>query len=252
MELVSELNLDQLIIKPPIYIKSGGMSEVWYKKDDGTVIKPIFQTPRLKVAYSATKFQTNAYYTYCISLHNADIDEEIECFYNLVNAIDEHIKETLVNRKCAGYTSAMTRKKTGADYHLRLRLINDGTVIKNTAGKTCCPADILYGMYADQYVGLDVLMYTANGVIPIWNAHQIVLSRVEKVFLSTCLLDVLHPARAEGPERGERSTRSTREDRFEGVNEAPRKHTANPAIRQSPLGAISLTDILNIKLKKTV
>jgi hypothetical protein len=246
MELVSELNLDQLIIKPPIYIKSGGMSEVWYKKDDGTVIKPIFQTPRLKVAYSATKFQNNAHYTYCISLHNADIDEEIECFYNLVNAIDDHIKETLVNRQCSGYTSAMTRKKTGTDYHLRLRLINDGTVIKNTVGKTCCPADILYGMYADQYVGLDVLMYTANGVIPIWNAHQIVLSRVEKVFLSTCLLDVLHPV-VDQAERAERAERDT-----ESLNEAARKITAKPPIRQSPLGAISLTDILNIKLKKTV
>ena len=237
MELISELTLEQLIIKPPIHVKSGLISEVWYRKDDGSIIKPIFQTPRLKVIYSANKFQSNTY-SYCVSLHNADIDEEIECFYNLVSSIDEHIVATL--SKTHVYKSAMTRKNPSSDYYMRLKIINDGTVIKNMSRKTCCPADIQYGMYTDQYIGLDILMYTPNGVLPVWNAHQIVISHVEKVFLTTCLLDTIaHQVP---------TVEVQKEVRMEEVREVP----AKPNIRASPLGKISLSEILNIKLKKTV
>ena len=83
MELIAELNLEQLIIKPPK--KTAGISEIYYKKDDGSIVKPIFQTPRLKIIYGAKKFQNKSTYSYCVTLHNADIDEEVECFYNLVS-----------------------------------------------------------------------------------------------------------------------------------------------------------------------
>jgi hypothetical protein len=241
MELISELTLDQLIIKPPIQVKSGLISEVWYKKDDGAIIKPIFQTPRLKVVYSANKFQSNTY-SYCVSLHNADIDEEIECFFNLISTIDQHIIESLPPKQI--YKSAMSRKKPTSDYYMRLKIINDGTVIKNMSRKTCCPADITYGTYADQYIGLDILMYTPNGVIPMWNAHQIVISQVEKVFLSTCLLDTIAkpvPVQA---------------DQTPIVDLPLPVSMSRPRQLQlmgsSPLGQISLSEILNFKLKKTV
>ena len=57
MELIAELNLEQLIIKAPP--KKTGISEIYYKKDDGSIIKPIFQTPRLKIIYGAKKFKDN-------------------------------------------------------------------------------------------------------------------------------------------------------------------------------------------------
>jgi len=238
MEIITELNLEQLIIKG----RSKNVSEIWYRKDNGAIIKPIFQTPRLKVAYGAKKYQSNSTYSYCVSLHNYDIDEEIACFYNLIMVIDEHIRTTLT-----AYKSAMFQKNT--DFLMRFKLIGDDTLITDTRGQRCTPDTLVYGVYTDQFVGLDVLIYTNEGVIPLWNAHQIVISPVEKIFLSTCLLDTL------GMKPEEKVIPIKREkpclEREEIIPSVP----AHATIRKSPLGIISLDAIQGklseFKLKKS-
>jgi len=241
MELIAELNLEQLIIKPP---KKTGISDIYYKKDDGSIVKPIFQTPRLKIIYGAKKFQNKSTYSYCVTLHNADIDEEVECFYNLVSLIDEHI-QTQLRPASLVYKSALYRKTKESDYSMRLRLIEDATLIKNAKGLICQPTDIQYGDYADQYIGLDCLVYNEEAIIPIWNVHQVVLTRVEKIFLGVCLLESLYGPRPNAPSPPPPN--------------APNAPSAPPPCREpvkkytsTPLSMISLNDILQVKLKKTL
>ena len=238
MELIAELNLEQLIIKPP---KKTGISEIYYKKDDGSIVKPIFQTPRLKIIYGAKKFQNKSTYSYCVTLHNADIDEEVECFYNLVSLIDEHIQTQLLKPTSPVYKSALYRKTKESDYSMRLRLIEEATLIKNAKGKICQPTDIQYGDYADQYIGLDCLVYNEDSIIPIWNVHQVVLTRVEKIFLGVCLLESLY-----GPGMAPPPILSQNAEPIAPTKEPVKKYTS------TPLSMISLKDILQVKLKKTM
>ena len=241
MELIAELNLEQLIIKAP---KKTGISEIYYKKDDGSIVKPIFQTPRLKIIYGAKKFQNKSTYSYCVTLHNADIDEEVECFYNLVSLIDEHIRTQIKISPVQTYKSALYRKTKESDYSMRLRLIEDATLIKNSKGKLCYPADIQYGDYADQYIGLDCLIYNEDTIIPIWNVHQVVLTHLEKIFLGVCLLDSIY-----GSDIKEKEIPALDATFPMAVERPPVKKHLNMG---TPLSMISLNDILQVKLKKTM
>ena len=250
MELIPELNLDQIIIKA---VKKNGISEIWYKKDDGAIIKPIFQTPRLKIIYGAKKYQNQNTYSYCVSLHNNDIDEEVECFYNLLSLIDEQIRFTTA-KSGKTYKSTLYRKTKESDYSMRIRLIDNGTVIKNAKGKLCTPEDILYGDYADQYIGLDCLIYNEDTIIPIWNAHQVVLTKMEKIFLGVCLLDSLYGKQEPEttglmPSAGLMPSIMPSAGLMPSTPSSSRKHFS-----PSPLSAISLNDILQVqgKLKKIV
>jgi hypothetical protein len=249
MELIAELNLEQLIIKAPP--KKTGISEIYYKKDDGSIIKPIFQTPRLKIIYGAKKFKDKSTYSYCVTLHNADIDEEVECFYNLVSLIDEHILTQIKIQTTQSYKSSLYRKTKESDYSMRLRLIDDATLIKNSKGKLCQPTDIQYGDYADQYIGLDCLIYNEDTIIPIWNVHQVVLTPLEKIFLGVCLLDTIYGSDIKQEQHA--------------IPDIPTPPALSPATTftigssniiekkySSPLSMISLNDILQVKLKKHV
>jgi hypothetical protein len=256
MELVAELNLDNLIIKPPKQMKvnspkSISVSEVWYKKEDGSIIKPIFQTPRLKIMYTARKFQDNNYYSYCLSLHNEDIDEDVACFYNLVTLIDEHILDTIKEKKWRvnqTFRSSLCRKNSNSDYYIRVKLLNE-TRIHDHLGSVMKPEDLTYGTYTDQYVGLDVIIYNTEGVIPIWTAHQIVANREEKIFLATCLLDVLYPNTTKlQAERAEREHQADREVPVK-FNITPRGATKQCSPVKSALGMISLTELTSFKFK---
>lgn len=89
----------------------------------------------------------------------------------------------------------MKRKTSQDDFYFQVKLIHAEkgastvTVIYSNKGTKITPEDILYGKYADQFISPAYLYYDADGIHPIWQAHQIVISSVEKVFLEHCILD---------------------------------------------------------------
>lgn len=200
-------NITNFIIKAPretARSTSGAreyISEIWYKDTDGKIYIPIIQPPRLRVRYKATQYTPSSSYSYCVSMYNYDIDPEIEEFYKFVQAFDKHIVSMYTDKKAAWdikgiknkYWTAMKRKGID-DYYFVVKLIHDKdnavlTSINNTNRTVCTPSDIIYGIYIDQYISPTYITYNTDGMHPIWNAHQVVISELEKVFLGNCLLD---------------------------------------------------------------
>jgi len=215
MELVSEISIDRFIIKQPYRItnddavagaKNVYIGQIWYKKDDGTVIKPILHVPRLKILFNAKKFKGKNPYTYCVSLTNRDIDDEINAWFDLVQELDKFFmqlfkkneKKWAMNNIKKIYRSAMNRKCIKDEYYFKLKLIQEGdkilTDIKSTnrAGNIE-PEEIKYGRYIDQYVCPDFISFSSDGIDPVWTVHQAVVSPIEKIFLGTCLLGEVAP-----------------------------------------------------------
>lgn len=187
MELLTEITIENLVIGKPKQTKSGSkISTVVYRKDDGSVIKPVFQTPRVRIHYGARKFDDAGSYTYCISFATREIDPEIDAFAELVDMIDDHLNKTETS---ISYRRSIT---TPANF-MKLGMIQDRdgvlTTINRTDGRPVRPEQLTYGMYSDQYITLDSIIYTDSYFAPIWKAHQIIVSPHEKVFLSVCLLD---------------------------------------------------------------
>lgn len=185
--------------------------EIWYL-DDGKLHVPIFQTPRLRVKYKARQWEGTGTgtgsWSYCTSLYNYDIDPEIMEFYESIRALDRHIVEyytthrsewtDIKNIRCK-YFPAMRRKAHGEDPYLSIKLISDYedgtvlTIINNKNRDSLKPTDIVYNTYTDQYVSPSYILLNKKGIHPVWNAHQVVVSNQERVFLEYCLLDIINP-----------------------------------------------------------
>jgi hypothetical protein len=96
------------------------------------------------------------------------------------------------------YSSALMRKSNDHEFYLKLKLLQDKedkilTTITNADRTPADADDILYGKYTDQYIALAFVFYNDTGIQPIWQAHQIVISEYERIFLSQCLLDTITP-----------------------------------------------------------
>ena len=206
--LISEVHVSNYIIKKPVpsNIKDQYISEIWYKNND-ILIKPIIQTPKLKIKYGARRFTDDGPYSYCVTMHNRDIDQYIGKFYDMIREFDQYVIKTYnANRKIwtldasvlNKYCSALRRKTTNDEYYLKLKLLADvdGTIltlINNEYREQCMPENIKYGFYTDQYIEPAYIVYNKEGIHPIWHVHQLVISNIEKVFLRDCLLDQINP-----------------------------------------------------------
>ena len=201
---IDAFDVKKLVLKTPTQLTADGsvfISEVWYK-DDGKPYKPILQTPRIRLRYGAKTFD-NGNVTYALSTYNSDIDDEIAAFFSLVKAIDTQVSRLFMRRrtkweeflpvKRIRYWSSL-KKKNGTQY-MQLKMITDGgetlTTITDTTGRPRTVEQLTYGLYANQLIGMAYVYYTADGVHPVWQAHQVVYSKAEKVFLDVCLLTSL-------------------------------------------------------------
>ena len=194
-----------IILKAPP--TNSNFSEIWYKYTDNgkvTAVKPVFKTPRLPIKYGAKRFSDQSAYGYCLNMSNKDIDPEIGEFYDFVKRMDKALISAFTEGRrgwlvkptvCLKYRTAMKRKTVNDDFFFQIKLIhtekgaNNVTVIYGNDRTKLKSEDITYGKYADQFICPAYLYYDSDGIHPIWQAHQIVLSTVEKVFLEHCILD---------------------------------------------------------------
>ncbi len=206
-----------IILKAPP--TNSNFSEIWYRYTDTdsgktTAVKPVFKTPRLPVKYGAKRFSDQSAYGYCLNMSNKDIDPEIGDFYDFVKQMDKALIGAFTEGRrswavkptvCLKYRTAMKRKTVNDDFFFQVKLIhtekgaNNVTVIYSNDRKTLKVEDITYGKYADQFISPAYLYYDADGIHPIWQAHQIVLSTAEKVFLEHCILDHMYGPPAPAP-----------------------------------------------------
>lgn len=185
------------------------ISEVWYLCD--RLYQPIFRTPRMRIKYGARQWTDESgatatgRWSYCLGLYNYDIDPEIKSFYEGIKDYDKHIITYWTNNKKtwnlkhatkikAKYFTALKRRTPEDEPYFSLKLITgkDGTVMTTINGlnrKALKPEDISYGNCADQYISPSYILFNSTGIHPVWSAHQVVISPIERIFLDICLLD---------------------------------------------------------------
>lgn len=210
-KLIECLKVDNIILKKPHKVGDGRfVSEIWYMDEEhgSNPIKPIIKTPRLKVKYGAKQFKNTNSYSYCLSMYNRDIDPDIGSFYQLFRDYDSHIMKIYMRDKkewenvptpSLKYWTSLKRKNKLDEFHLQLKLIcdKDGSVltaINDSSRNECLPDDIKYGCYCDQYISPTLIYYDEQGIHPVWQTHQVVVSNVDRVFLEKCLLDDIYGA----------------------------------------------------------
>lgn len=199
-------NIPKFILKTPRETSTGEyISEIWYLDEDG-LHQAIIRPPRLKIKYGAKRHEQGKTYGYCVNLHNYDIDPEVRKFHEFMLAYDRHIVGQYKEHKNewglqgvkSKYWTALRRKDKTSDPYLTVKMLQDAegavlTSIHNADREKLSVDDVVYGNYVDQYIGPTFVLYNGAGIYPIWNAHQLVINRVEKVFLEDCLLDTIAP-----------------------------------------------------------
>ena len=195
-------------------------------------VRPVFKTPRLPIKFGSKRFADQGAYTYCLNMSNKDIDPEIGEFYDFVKQCDRALIAAFTEKhkgwpfkptSCLKYWTAMKRcsptsssslNSVSGDFYFQLKLISASSGAGAGAGAACAqappssdvatviyndkkvkvgPEDIVYGKYADQFIWPGYLRYDKDGIHPVWQVHQIVLSSMERVFLEHCILDHLWP-----------------------------------------------------------
>lgn len=214
---IDEFELDNIVVKEPHITstdkKTGNpiySSEIWYVKSGEKPFRPILKTPRLRVRYGC-KPTPNGKYSYCISTFNSDIDKEISDFFIFIRALDRKIsllsreKQKKYSKFNYKYWSSIKRVKNEgilSEGYINLYLISESVKTQSNSltkindydtGSPLDPTDIVYGCYTDQLISLNYICYDTNGVKPLWFVHQIVVSKMEKIFLEHCLLGELNP-----------------------------------------------------------
>jgi hypothetical protein len=257
-KLIHNFDPANLILKPP----SGTFSEIWYLDNTtgkSIAVRPIFKTPRLPLKFGAKRYADQTAYGYCLNMSNKDIDPEIGEFYQLVKQVDRALIAAFTEKHkswptkpttCMKYRTAMKRKTVNDDFYFQIKLVHNkgggplATVIYEKAGKqaptalTVGPEAITYGKYADQFICPAYLYYDDQGIHPVWQAHQIVLSTVERVFLEECILDhIFKPARS-GAAAGSNGKAFAAFEAFEAFEP--------PAAPPPPPAQIRVTDRLTI------
>jgi len=188
------------------------ISEVWYLDDD-KLYRPIIRTPKLKVKYGAKQWSGEqshkSSWSYCVGLYNYDIDPEIRHFHDSLKDYDKYVVSYwTTNKKTwnlqhqskikAKYFPALRRRTSDEDPYFTIKLINDNdgkvlTSIHDTGRNVMSSTDIGYGVYTDQFISPSFVLFNSSGIYPFWQAHQVVISPIERIFLDMCLLDNIAP-----------------------------------------------------------
>jgi len=256
------------------------ISEVWYLDDD-RLYQPIVQTPRLKVKYGARKWDggaaaVSAPWSYCVGLYNYDIDPEIKRFYDSIKDYDKHVMSFWTSNKKswnlrqhskikAKYFTALQRRERDDDPYLCIKLIadKDGKVLTSINTKErgteprrdLPPTEIDYGKYVDQYISPSFVLFNSTGIHPYWQAHQVVMSPIERIFLENCLLDVLDPQAQAQAQAQVQAMLPPAPPTYSMLAQAPSaSKNSNPTPNPGALlGLIKKDDLLNAidKLKST-
>jgi len=208
----NDVIMENIIFRKPVAFVEGWFSNIWYKTGRCSE-KLIIKTPRLRIVYSAKKFETS--YCYCVSLANCDIDDDISDFFKFINNCDQaairafkkYKEDWNIGMSKITYKSALTRKSAEHDYYFKIKLLQEKesviTTINSCDRKQLTADDIVYSQYADQFIEFAGIIFRKEGVaIPVWYAHQIVISPYKRLFLAKSLLDDITPqaeAEAETP-----------------------------------------------------
>jgi hypothetical protein len=144
-----------------------------------------------------------------VGLYNYDIDPVVKTFYDSIRDYDKHVisswtsNKKMWNLSCCGaikakYFTALKRRERDDDPYLIIKLITNNnneilTSVTSKEKKDMKAADIAYGTNVDQYICPKFVLFNESGIHPIWQAHQVVVSPIERIFLDNCLLDVLSP-----------------------------------------------------------
>jgi len=164
--------------------------------------KFIIQTPKLKVGYSAKKFESNGRYNYCYSLNLEDNDDFInfllDCEKYIITKIDEMKQNEIIkNKNKMEFFSSLYNPQNSDDIYFKIKLLTDKnndilTKIHLINRDVSTFESIISGNLLDQYIELDGISITNDGKIYlIWYAHQIVVSPYEKLFIKKLLIDEL-------------------------------------------------------------
>lgn len=208
---VSDFDPTCLVLKKPVKVTPElSISELWYK--DGSVPSiPIIVTPQLKVFYGARSFEQEETrsISYCVSTWNQDIDDDIDEFYNMVQSIDANVGKLFLKTKTktsdlpfsrVRYWSSIQRKKGRKNKYMKLKLItksgtkNVETKIKTSKGELVDFTAIQYGTFVKQMICPSKVYYNSTGIHLLWEVHQIVVCKSERVFLEVCLLNETQPS----------------------------------------------------------
>lgn len=203
----TDINTENIILRKPVPYDDGWFCAVWYKAGRNSD-KLIVRSPRLRVMYGAKKFESS--YCYCVSLADRDIDDDVNDFFQFIKKCDTAVIAVYKkNNKEWGilpagqkivYKPALTRKTKEHEYYLKLKLIQEKTTQNILTSINSCERtkltvdDIEYGKYTDQFIEFSGITILSDGtMIPVWYAHQIVVSPYRRVFLSKSLLDDITP-----------------------------------------------------------
>lgn len=164
----TDIDIGKFIIKAPRETSRSTLnateyiSEIYVKGDDGKIYVPVIQPPRLRVKYSAKRYNPESPYSYCVSMYNYDIDPEIEAFYNFIKSFDEYVVSVYSEKRStwklpsikSKYWTAMRRKSKTDDFHFVVKLIHDKegkvlSAINDSNRNKKDPSDIEYGIYIE-------------------------------------------------------------------------------------------------------
>ena len=164
--------------------------------------KLIIKTPKLKIGYSAKKFESASKINYSYSLN---ITDNIE-FINFIEKIESHIlkniyilkKNNLLNYKSTmNFNSVLYNPVNSEDIYFNIKLLTDKTnniitLINFINRDIGTYNNLLLDNLTDQYIEFSGITITNEGnIYSSWYAHQIVISKKEKVFIQKSLLDEL-------------------------------------------------------------
>lgn len=206
-----DIKEEQLVFRNPKKIADDRwFIDVWYKTDEGPS-KLLTRCPRVKVFYPAKKhFST---YSYAVSFDDIDIDDQMMSYFDFINwidarSIDSYRKLNKVSKMITGkanFNPSVASKPEKSQLLLDVKMFQkrdeEGkltddllTNVYNENGKATDYKAITYGKYVDQYLeftGLSINS-TKMTISPLWYVHQVVVSSVERIFLSKLLIDEIN------------------------------------------------------------
>jgi hypothetical protein len=271
-------DFSSILLKPPFKAGNFYISEIWCLNDK-RALRPIFKTPRLKIKYGAKRYLENTTCGYTLDFSNKVIDVETANFYQFIRNFDKGLINVFTEihktwpenpAKCLKYKSALKRKTPKDDFYFQLKLIDSSTssadnrniisTIHNSDRSVATIDDIVFNKYADQFICPAYLYYDDQGIHPIWQAHQVVISTVEKVFLEQCLLDHICPIAIKQERPFISDTEEVKKFNFKlsgpepQINSLRESETSRDLVKNAPvrfkINPLELTSVLN-KLKKT-
>jgi hypothetical protein len=205
-----DINYDKIKLIMPNKMNTSLYIKVYYDNTN-TKFKFIIQTPKLKIGYSAKKFESfnsinNVSINYCYSLNMEFAEDFIKFIDNCeaeiiknINILKKNNPNNIFLKKDLEFNSSLYNPSNSMDTYFKLKLITDKTnniisTIHLINREITTYESIITNNYADQYIELDGISITSDGQIYlIWYAHQIVITPYEKIYTKKSLIDELNP-----------------------------------------------------------